>query len=82
MKQTVSEAWDALRRDSISESTLASRAVLAAVVIHSNVAAQLLTVEEHNQLLVLADLVLDRYEQRTHPPNKLGKLIAAIVKEL
>src|SRR4051812_46242439 len=76
MRQTVTEAWEALRRDPISESNPASRAVLAAVVIHSKVAAQVLTVEEHEQLLKLADLALDRYQQRISPPNKLGKLIA------
>jgi hypothetical protein len=82
MQQTVSEVWETLRRDAIGESNPPSRAALAAVVVQSKVAAQLLTADEHEQLLALADLVLDRYEQRTKPPNKLGKLIAGIVKEL
>ena len=82
MRETVSQAWDELRRDDIAEASVPPKSVLMAVVINSKVAAQLLTIEEQAQLSKLADLVLERYQQRTSPPNKLGKLIAGIVKEL
>ena len=44
------------------------------------VVARLLNVTEQEQLRVLVNLALDRYEQQTNPPNKLGKLIAGIIK--
>jgi hypothetical protein len=43
--------------------------------------APLLNEAELAQMLALADKALERYQQRTHPPNKLGKIIAAALKE-
>jgi hypothetical protein len=43
--------------------------------------ACLLTKAEHAQLIALSRTAQARYLQRTNPPNKLGNLIAAAVKE-
>jgi hypothetical protein len=41
----------------------------------------LLNRAEHAQLQALGQLVMERYQQQIHPPNKLGKTIAAALKE-
>ena len=35
--------------------------------------AQLLNEAERSQMLALAKAALERYQQKTNPPNKLGK---------
>jgi hypothetical protein len=37
---------------------------------------------EREQLIQLGQLALRRYQERTNPPNKPGKLIAAALKEV
>ena len=32
-------------------------------------------------MAALAEMALERYRQKTNPPNKLGKIIAAALKE-
>jgi hypothetical protein len=82
IREAVSEAWEVLRRESFSPMSKPSSAVMAAVVINSKLIGRLLTNAERVDLLKLADLALERYEQQTNPPNKLGNLIASIVREL
>lgn len=43
--------------------------------------APLLNEAEHAQLAVLGRKALERYLQLTHPPNPLGKTLAASLKE-
>ena len=43
--------------------------------------APLLNEAEHTQLQSLGQSALERYLQLTNPPNKLGKTIAAALKE-
>lgn len=43
--------------------------------------AQLLNEAERSQMIALAKLALERYRQKNNPPNKLGKIIAAALKE-
>jgi hypothetical protein len=56
-------------------------AVLAGVILQDEPFARLLNEAERAQLAALAKAALERYQQRTHPPNKLGKIIAAAIKE-
>ena len=55
--------------------------VMAALVLHDDRFRSLLNPSEQEQLHALIQLALDRYEQQTNPPNKLGKLIAGLIKE-
>ena len=75
------ECWDELHRDDITPLIKPTIPILAALVLHDDRFATLLNAAEHAQLLGLIKLALDRYEQQTQPPNKLGKLIAGILKE-
>jgi len=43
--------------------------------------AQLLNEAEHSQLAALAKMALERFTEKSNPPNKLGKTIAAAMKE-
>ena len=52
---------------------------MGALLLQDHRFARLLNVTEQEQLRVLVNLALDRYEQQTNPPNKLGKLIAGII---
>ena len=75
------ECWDELRREDVTPFIKPTAPVMAALVLHDDTFAQLLTGVEQAQLLALVDLAIDRYEQRTHPPNKLGKLLAGSIKK-
>jgi hypothetical protein len=50
-------------------------------LLHDDRFTQLLNSSEQSQLKALVQMALDRYEQQTNPPNKLGKLIAGLIKE-
>ena len=43
--------------------------------------AQLLNEAERSQLTALAKLALERFTEKSNPPNKLGKAIASALKE-
>ena len=75
------ECWDELHRDDITTLVKPTIPILAALVLHDERFAALLNGAEQAQLLNLIKLALERYEQQTQPPNKLGKLIAGILKE-
>jgi hypothetical protein len=81
-RDTASEAWTSLCDQKLGEGNKPSAAMIAALVIHSTVIGQLLHSEEREELMRLAGLALGRYEQRTNPPNKIGNLLAGILKEL
>lgn len=55
-------------------------AVIAAFVIHDSSFAPLLDQTEHAQMRALCRLALDRFEEKSNPPNKLGKTLAAILE--
>ncbi|MEQ2010129.1 MAG: hypothetical protein ABMA26_25380, partial [Limisphaerales bacterium] len=58
-----------------------SPAVMAALVLHDENIAKLLNAVERVQLLALSEAAQERYQQKTKPPNQLGKTIAASLKE-
>lgn len=74
-------AWDQFKAGGWDAGRLPPFAVLAALVQDDEAAATLLTIEEHAQLIVLSERAQTRYRERTQPPNHLGKLIAATLKE-
>jgi hypothetical protein len=75
------ESWDELRREDVTAFIKPTDPVMAALILHDDRFAQLLNEAEQAQLRSLVNLAVDRYEQRTNPPNKLGKLIAGSIKK-
>jgi len=73
--------WDALHREEVTHLIKPTDSIMAALVLKEARFAQLLTTAEHAQLLALVNLAIDRYDQQTNPPNKLGKLLAGIIKK-
>ena len=69
------EAWAELRRAEDSAS------ILTALVLHDLRFQRLLTDPEYQQLVELDRLIQMRYEQRLHPPNPLGLLMAGVLKK-
>lgn len=58
-------------------------AVIAGLVLYDEeLSAELLDEAERSQLVALATTAWERYQQITHPPNKLGNAIAASLKEI
>lgn len=80
-EKSLREAWDRFKADGWTPGAYPPFSVLAALVLHDDVAATLLTTEEHGQLLALGELALNRYRERTQPLNHLGKLLAATIKD-
>jgi hypothetical protein len=72
------ECWEALRREDVTPLRKPTVAIMGALLLHDH---RLLNATEQEQLHALVNLALDRYEQQTNPPNKLGKLIAGIIKK-
>jgi hypothetical protein len=75
------ECWDELRREDVRAFINPTAPVMAALVLSDDRFKQLLNEAENTQLLALVNLAVERYEQKTSPPNKLGKLIAGIIKK-
>ena len=67
--------WEELRREETSP------AILTALVLHDLRFQRLVTSPEYQQLAELSRLIQMRYEQRIHPPNPLGLLMAGIIKK-
>ena len=55
--------------------------VLAALILFDSQFAQLLNEAERSQMEALVNVAIERYQQKANPPNKLGKLLAATLKE-
>jgi hypothetical protein len=75
------ECWDELRREDVSAFIVPTVPVMAALVLNDERFKQLLDETEQSQLSALVNLALERYTRKTNPPNKLGKLIAGIIKK-
>jgi len=80
-EQSLRDAWDRFKANGWDAGRQPPFSVLAALVIHDEVAATLLTTEELGQLIALGELALARYRERTQPTHHLGKLLAATLKE-
>jgi hypothetical protein len=75
------ECWDELQREGVTHLIKPTVPVMAALVLHDDRFEQLLNQTEQAQLLSLVNLAIARYDQQTNPPNKLGKLMAGIIKK-
>jgi hypothetical protein len=75
------ESWDDLRREEIDHLINPTLPIMAALVLSDDRFKQLLDGAENTQLAELARIALARYDQQTNPPNKLGKLMAGIIKK-
>ena len=75
------EAWERFKHTGWERGTEPAPAVMAGLVLHDEQVARLLNAAERAQLLAQGTLALERYQEKTNPPNKLGKTIAASLKE-
>jgi hypothetical protein len=73
--------WDVLRREDLTPFLKPTLPVMAALLVNDAQFKQLLNAAEQAQLLALVNLAIDRYDEKTNPPNKLGKLIAGSLKQ-
>jgi hypothetical protein len=78
-KELVRDAWEGFK-DAWKPGNNFTPAVIAALVIHNSTFALLLDETERAQLLALSNVALERFKERTNPPNKLGKILAAILE--
>ncbi len=75
------EAWERFKHTGWDRGTEPTPAVMAALLLHDENLARLFNAVERVQLLALSTVALERYQEKTNPPNKLGKTIAASLKE-
>jgi hypothetical protein len=75
------ECWGELQRQNVTRHIKPTVPVMAAIILHDDRFARLLNEAEQAQLRALIQLALDRYEQTINPPNKLGRLLAAIIEK-
>ena len=76
------ETWNCFKQMAPEHGDEITPAVMAGVILYDEEQfAQLLNEAERSQLVALARMALERYQQKTHPPNKLGKILAAALKE-
>ena len=80
-RETFLECWDELRRQEVATARQPSDPIMAALLLKDHRFARLLSVAEQELLQALVLLAGDRYKMKTNPPNKLGKLIAGIIKK-
>jgi len=76
------ETWNGFKQINPEQGDEITPAIMAGLVLFDDEQfARLLNEAERSQMEALAKLVLERYRQKTNPPNKLGKIIAATLKE-
>jgi len=75
------ECWNELTREDVTPFNKPTLPVMAALVLHDDRFEALLNEAEQEQLRACVQLALDRYTEQTHPPNKLGRLLAGLTKE-
>ena len=76
------ETWNGFKQIDPEHGDEITPAVMAGVgLADEEDFAQLLNEAERSQMVALAKVALERYRQKTNPPNKLGKIIAAALKE-
>jgi hypothetical protein len=76
------ETWGQFKQVAPEHGDEITPAIMAGLILYDEEQfAQLLNEAERSQMVALAKLALERYQQKTNPPNKLGKIIAAALKE-
>lgn len=79
-RESLRKKWEILRQQQWSVEK-PHPAVVAGLILHDNAIAQLLNEAERAQLRTLIKAAIERYQEKINPPNKLGKTIAASLKE-
>jgi len=81
-KKRFLESWNSFKTIAPEQGDEITPAVVVGVILYDDeVFACLLNEAEHAQLIALSRIAAERYLQRTNPPNKLGNVIAASLKE-
>jgi hypothetical protein len=76
------ETWKGFTQTDLEHGDERTPAILAALILYDDEPwVGLLNEVERSQLFALAKVASERYQQIAHPPNKLGKTIAASLKE-
>jgi len=75
------KTWEQCRQLSWDNGGEVRSPVMAALILHDEAFAQLLTNTERSQLLALLNVALERFEEKAYPANTFGKIIAASLKE-
>lgn len=82
-EQRFRETWGALKTVAPEHGDTITPALLVGVILYDpETFASLLNAAEHAQLTALGQVALERYLELTHPPHRLGPLLAAAFKEL
>src|SRR5262245_23801034 len=70
------ETWGCLKRTDLQHGDELTSSIMAGLVLYDEVQfAQLLNAAERAQLTALAKAALERFQEKSNPPNKLGKTI-------
>ena len=81
-QKTLIETWNCFKQLSPEQGDEITPALMAGLVLYDEQQfARLLNEAERSQLAALGKVALERYQQKTNPPNQLGKTIAASLKE-
>lgn len=80
-EETLSKTWERFKQQAWESGDEPPPDVMAGLILHDKQFAQLLNEAERSQMAALAEMALERYRHKTNPPNKLGKIIAAAIKE-
>jgi hypothetical protein len=76
------ETWGSFKQLAPEHGDEITPAIMAGLILYDEEQfAHLLNEAERLQMAALAKVALERYRQKTNPPNKLGKIIAAALKE-
>lgn len=76
------EMWSRFKQIAPERGDLVTPAMLVGLILYGpDTFGSLLPFAEREQLVRLCLLARERYQQLANPPNKLGKLIAASLKE-
>ena len=74
--------WNSFKEINPEQGDEITPAMMAGLVLFDEEQfAQLLNEAERSQLAALAKMALERFTEKSNPPNKLGKTIAAALKE-
>jgi len=80
-QKTLVATWDCLKQTDLENDDELTPSIMAGLVLYDETQfAQLLNEAEHAQLAALARTALQRFQEKSDPPNHLGKTIAATLK--
>jgi len=74
-------AWQELQRVDVTPFLQPTVPILAALLLSDDRFTGLLDESESAQLNDLVELALNRYDQQTNPPNKLGRILSGLIRK-